>query len=133
MVEAFEMIQGQDLEQAIKSALEYLAKEGIELVTDQNGITRGFVIERENDNEIKLGANAAAILAFSKYSTVFNDYKYLQLMQQLAEGIRYFQDQQAGSFVHVLNFPDLSLKEKFRTIYYNGEAAFCPDASVRLR
>ncbi len=124
MVEAFEMIQGEELEQAIKFALTYLAKEGIELVTDQNGITRAFVVERTNDNEIKLGANAAAILAFSKYSTVFNDYKYLQLMQQLAEGINYFQDQQAGSFVHVLNFPDLSLKEKYRTIYYNGEAAF---------
>jgi hypothetical protein len=124
MIEAFEVTSDKKLAQAIRAALDYLATEGIELLTDQNGITRAFVVERVRDNEIKLGANAAAILAFAKYTTVFNDQKYVPLMTELAEGISYFQNEQDGSFVHVLNFPDLSVKDEFRTIYYNGEAAF---------
>ncbi len=124
MIEAFEVTRDEELGRAIIRALEYLAREGIEVVEDEEGITRAFVIERTMDNEIKLGANATAILAFSKYTTVFDDQKYVQLMKQLAEGISYFQNKQDGSYVHVLNFPDLSIKEEFRTVYYNGEAAF---------
>lgn len=124
MVEAYEITQDITLKKAIELALEYLANEGIELMQDPNGVTRAFVVERVYDNEIKLGANAAALLAFSKYTKVFKDDKYLLLMNQLAEGINYFQDNGDGSFVHVLNFPDLSIKEKYRIIYYNGEAAF---------
>lgn len=124
MIEAFEVTRDEKLGQAIKSALDYLATDGIELLQNQNGVTSAFVIERTRDNEIKLGANAAAILAYSKYTVVFNDCRYVQLMKQLAEGISYFQNKQDGSFVHVLNYPDLSVKENFRIVYYNGEAAF---------
>ncbi|HCF50752.1 MAG TPA: thioredoxin [Syntrophomonas sp.] len=124
MIEAFEITKDERLGQAIILALDYLANEGIELLEGEDGVTRAFVVERTSDNEIKLGANATAILAFSKYTAVFDDRRYVQLMKQLAEGISYFQDKQEGSYVHVLNFPDLSIKEKFRTVYYNGEAAF---------
>jgi hypothetical protein len=124
MLEAFEITRDEKLGQAIILALDYLINEGIELLKGEDGVTRAFVVERTMDNEIKLGANATAILAFSKYTAVFDDRKYVQLMKQLAEGIGYFQDKQEGSYVHVLNFPDLSIKEKFRTVYYNGEAAF---------
>jgi hypothetical protein len=124
MIEAYEIRKDEQLGQAIKRSLNFLVCYGIELLTDSEGIKRGFVVERTNNNEIKLGANAAAILALSKYSRVFNDYKYVQTMEYLAEGIDYCHDKQDGSFVHVLNFPDLSIKEKFRVIYYDGEAAF---------
>lgn len=124
MLEAYETTKDAGLGQAIRSALDYLVNEGIELLTGIDGITRAFVIEKSNDNEIKLGANAAAILALSKYTKVFDDQKYLQIMQELAEGINYCHNKHDGSFVHVLNFPDLSTKEKYRVIYYDGEAAF---------
>lgn len=124
MIEAWEITRDEYLEKSIKAALKYLLAEGIEYLEDRNGYKRAFVIERAHDNEIKLGANAAAILAFSKYTIVFNDNQYIDVMKKLAEGIEYFQDKENGSYVHILNYPDLSIKERKRVIYYDGEATF---------
>ncbi len=124
MIEAYEITQDAELGEAIRSSLNYLINEGIERLEGADGVTRAVVVERTRDNELKLGANAHAILALSKYTVVFNDQQYMQLMHELAEGIDFFHNKHNGSFVHILNFPDLSLKEEYRTIYYDGEAAF---------
>lgn len=124
MIEAYEITGENDLAQAIKSALDYLLTEGTEYLEGMDGVTRAFVVERAQGDEIKLGANAAAILALSKYTVVFKDPQYIPVMQQLAEGIDFFHNKHDGSFVHVLNYPDLSLKAKHRIIYYDGEATF---------
>lgn len=124
MVEAYEVTKDLDLKLAIESALHYLVNEGMEVVTGEDGVKRAFVIERVANDEIKLGANAHAILALSKYTTVTGNDKYKEEMNQLAEGILYFQQEKDGSFVHVLQYPDLSVKDVYRTIYYDGEAAF---------
>ena len=73
-------------------------------------------------DEIKLGANAAAILMLSKYQEITGDDRYLVYAQALANGILSMVND-AGETTHVLHYPSYEIKEKFRIIYYDGEAA----------
>jgi len=82
-----------------------------------------FMIDgKEREFEIKLGANAAAILMLTKYQEITQKTDYQKYAEKLANGILKLIDSN-GSTTHVLNYPDYDLKEKFRIIYYDGEAA----------
>jgi len=109
-----------DMRNNIDNAVGYLINELIQIYDD-----KAYVID--TGQEIKLGANAVAILALVKYLQVFEGTpfagKYHELATKLALGIIAMQ-QEDGSFVHVLHSKDLSLKAKNRIIYYDGEAAF---------
>ncbi|MBC1357408.1 poly(glycerol-phosphate) alpha-glucosyltransferase [Listeria booriae] len=115
MMESYEVSGDEAILTAAKRALRFLA---IDLIREQGD--RAYVIERDT-NEIKLGANAAAILAFSKYMQVTQDMAYLPLCQNLARAIC-DQQQENGQFIHVLEYPTLAVKDPFRIIYYDGEA-----------
>ncbi|CAM4171104.1 poly(glycerol-phosphate) alpha-glucosyltransferase [Listeria booriae] len=115
MMESYEVSGDEAILTAAKRALRFLA---IDLIREQGD--RAYVIERDT-NEIKLGANAAAILAFSKYMQVTQDMAYLPLCQNLARAIC-DQQQENGQFIHVLEYPTLAVKDSFRIIYYDGEA-----------
>lgn len=110
---------------SIDNAMSYLIEELIQTYDD-----KAYVID--TGGEIKLGANAVAILAIVKYLQVFKGTPkaddYHALAEQLALGIIAMQ-QDDGSFIHVLHSKDLTLKAKNRIIYYDGEAAF---AMMRL-
>ncbi len=121
LLEGWEFTREPEQKKAIEQALKYLTNELIKIVKF-DGISIAFLVD--TGNEIKLGGNAACILAYAKYTEITGDQKYLEIMEQLALGILHMQNSKTGEYVHVLNYPDLSLKEKNRTIYYDGEAAF---------
>ena len=123
MVEAWEVTKAPDLHDAITRSLKYMLADLIKTVTLPDGTRAAFLVEHTG-TEVKLGANAVCILAFSKYAELTGTKEYHSVLELLALGIQYMQDTATGQFVHVLNFPDLSVKDKFRIIYYDGEAAF---------
>ncbi|BGE83341.1 poly(glycerol-phosphate) alpha-glucosyltransferase [Staphylococcus petrasii] len=79
--------------------------------------------DTENINEIKLGQNASFIFAICEYLKVNHNETYLEVAQKVAKGIVSMIDSETYDTVHILNYPDLTVKEKFRIIYYDGEAA----------
>jgi hypothetical protein len=104
--------------EAILSGLGYL-EDCIEYL----GPDTAYVVERK-DNEIKLGGNAIALLAYIAYMETFDTDVYQNLCAALAEGILELLDHETGKYYHVLNFPDFSEKEEYRTVYYDGEATY---------
>lgn len=122
MIEAWELSQSETLFHAIDRALRYLVKQLIKKVKLANGQDVAFLVDK--GDEIKLGGNAVCLLALVKYSEVTKTRDYDDLLESLALGIAEMQDLATGKFNHVLNYPDLSVKEVFRIIYYDGEAAF---------
>ncbi len=122
MAEAWGVTRDPALLEAIESALNHLIDQLIIRRRLPNGREAAFVVDA--GGEIKLGANAAAILALVQHAEVTGVHAYAWLMSLLAEGILFMQDAARGGFVHVLHADDLSVKEAHRIIYYDGEAAF---------
>lgn len=120
MIEAYEVIPNLYVKEQIEKALDYLKKELIYTATTNDV---AFVVDWRNQQEIKLGANAAAILALTKYMEVFQTTDDLHLAKKLANGIIHMQ-MDNGSFSHVLNYPSFQVKDEHRIIYYDGEAVF---------
>lgn len=122
MLEAWEVTQDDKLKAAISRSLDYLTNELIKDATLDDGTEVAFLTEA--NNEIKLGGNAVCLLALTKYTELMADGQYLPLLERLALGIQHMQNSDSGKFVHVLTYPELTIKEEFRIIYYDGEAAF---------
>lgn len=75
----------------------------------------------EPHGEIKLGGNAVCLLALTKHAEIFRTDVHLPLLDRLGRGVIFMQDPARGSFHHVLSYPDLSVKETFRIVYYDGK------------
>ena len=68
MIEAWEVTRDEALWAAIERALAWLCREAIRTVVLPDGVEAAFLVDV--DNEIKMGANAVAILAFTSHATV---------------------------------------------------------------
>jgi UDP-N-acetylmuramyl pentapeptide synthase len=122
MLEAWEITHNKYLKQAIDRSLDYLVNMLLRDYQISDGSVATFLIDL--NDEIKLGGNAVCLLALVKHSELTGSKKYLPLMEKIANGISALQDKASGQFVHVLHASNLSIKERFRIIYYDGEAAF---------
>ncbi len=122
MLEAWEITKSNGLKAAIDRALNLLTGNFIHQYTLTDG--RKVAYLRDLNSEIKLGGNAVCLLSLVKFTELTGSNKYLKILEELALGIENMQDKATGQFVHVLNAHDLSVKEQFRIVYYDGEAAF---------
>lgn len=122
MLEAWEVTRDPVLMHAIQRALDMLTGQLIKPMELPGGGAAAFLVDE--GAEIKLGGNAVCILALAKFEELTGDRSYRPLLRQLGEGILHMQDRDSGGFVHVLSHPSLEVKQPFRIIYYDGEAAF---------
>ena len=122
MLEAWEVTGDARLKQAIDRGLGCLTRELIRTVPLPSGGEAAFLVD--TGDEIKLGGNAVAILALLKHHELTGAADSRDLAARLGAGIVHMQDRASGGFTHVLTYPSLAVKERFRIIYYDGEAAF---------
>jgi len=120
LCETYLVTKDEALVEPIKKSLKYLVDKFIYEVDEY-----AFVVEFESNNEIKLGALGVVVLAIAKYLEIFDEMDcYLPLLRKIGKAICYMQNPATGQFTHVLSYPDLEVIDKFRIVYYSGEAAF---------
>ncbi|MFX8859663.1 BapA prefix-like domain-containing protein [Acinetobacter baumannii] len=119
LLETFEVQDKPEYWPKIVAAIQYALTT---FYKEKDPITAFMIDGKEGELEIKLGANAAAILMLTKYQEITGKDDYLKYAEKLAHAILELVDPD-GLTTHVLNYPNYDLKEKFRIIYYDGEAA----------
>ena len=119
LINLYRITQDESLVESIDAAIDYLLDNYIVYRVDDVA----YVAELKS-GEIKLGGNGLTVIMLSEYMDVFETDKYLEIIRHLANGILEMQDEETGRYYHVLNYPDFTVKEAFRIIYYDGEATF---------
>lgn len=120
LLEVFEVSDDFINHDKIKAGINYTINNLIKFSDDKSS---AFIIEKNKDNiEIKLGANAAAILMFTKYQEITGSNEFLFITEKLANGIKTM-IKPNGQTIHIIDYPSLEIKEEYRVIYYDGEAA----------
>jgi len=122
MLESWELTRDETLRAAIDRALDHLTSSRIRDYILLDGRAVAFLVD--TGGEIKLGGNAACVLALVKYCELMDTRRWLPLLEKLALGIASMQDPATGRFNHVLHAADLTVKQASRIIYYDGEAAY---------
>lgn len=120
LCEAYGVLQDGAMRAAIERSLKKISKT---LVKHTIGPAGSAAYLMDAGGEVKLGGNAVAILALCKFVEVTGDTRWLDLARRLGNGLVSMQ-REDGGFHHILDSETLTPKEEFRTVYYDGEAAF---------
>lgn len=122
LLEGLEYLKNESGIAKAKETLDYMLENY--LYIDPAEKDAAYIFDDTNKiNEIKLGQNGVALVALTKYMSMTNSDEYIDVARKLAKGtIRMIGEE--GETVHVLNYPELTVKEEKRVIYYDGEAAF---------
>ena len=119
LIETFEVQEKTEYWPSIEKSIQYAIDHFYKEVNENTA----YMIDGTGENtEIKLGANAAAILMWTKYQEVTGDNKYQRYAENVARGIQTMINSE-GETQHVWHYPSLELKDQFRIVYYDGEAA----------
>lgn len=116
MLTQYQRAPDEELARKIDLAINYFIEKTVVFQDDYTA----FILEPEA-NEIKLGANAMAVIVLTEYAKIFSTDRHSKLCEALGNGILKMGDPVNGSYQHVWN-ADFSLRAPFRVIYYDGEA-----------
>lgn len=107
-----------------KKAAEYLASIVFRKYAPSSSHENTAFLPDPTASEAKLGGNGIAIVALCELMSVTGEDNYREVAVELGNGILELFDERDGSFFHVLKYPSLAPRDKFRTVYYDGEAVF---------
>lgn len=111
------------LEQA-ESAINYMIRNMVYKYPEKTSRENTLYVFDAELSEVKIGANALAVIALTEYMDIVGNNKYEKIVRELGNGITELFDERDGSFFHVLKYPSLAPRDKFRTVYYDGETLF---------
>jgi len=117
MMCAYDVTKDITIKETICRTIEYLLSQ---IIYKED---KAYLLEQKSE-EFKLGGIGIAILTLSKYMETFKDKDYSEIICKLANSIISLQNQKTGKMTHVLNSNDFSVKEEFRTVYYDGESSY---------
>ncbi len=119
------------LEQA-ENAIGYMIKNMAHKYPERSGKENVLYLCDKTKNEVKIGGNAVSIIVLTEYMNILGSDKYTKIVKELANGILELFDERDGSFFHVLKYPSLAPRDKFRTVYYDGESVFALSRAYSL-
>lgn len=108
----------------IEKAVGFMVANTFKKYPDRDGEDNTVYLADLQLNEVKLGGNALAVIMLTEYMDATGSQRYVKLCRELGNGLMELFDSRCGRFFHVLNYPSLSPKDQFRTVYYDGEATF---------
>ena len=118
MVEIYEMTGDKALLEKINKAVAFLLAN-----LKSTHVKNQEVLVGIDEGNIKLGANALALLALTKYMDVTKTSQYLETVRKLARWIRLTQSPQGRFLIHKQDFATQQVSG-FESNYYPGEAIY---------
>lgn len=107
-----------------ESAIVYMIQNCVYRYPKSDTHDNTLFLAEKTKGEVKIGGNAVAVIVLTEYMDVVGSKEYEKYASELGNGILELFDERDGSFFHVLKYPSLAPRDKFRTVYYDGECVF---------